>query len=1333
MWKPVQTEEVNPEAEGEGPLYPIPILQPDVQGQLATAEERLFDKLLPLALKTQAKWMPRGTRRGRFKALLHKIISARQRLRCLRSVLNTLLGPRERDVTSQLNAIAATKKLRREQVKRFFMNYRPAQVSSQLPVGQVMEDMAYKHCKPLLETQCRFWPAAETAAGNRANDELRSSAALPEPGERQRSGRSWIGRGARERKTQRWQMADKLRSGKTSREGHWDVRSASGLQHFQPSSSSRSVKNSTIRKVELGGMGSKSTSLPSLHSKYGGLGKSLVEVDEDVEDFPFEATAESRVGPAMATTFTEVWKPAPPAQKSAGPTSRYMTACERGGILPTPLDFITGGSSTLDAANWALADCDIIPVATMFRSVPEVKEVDLSQNTLLTDKSLVPLLQKMKRNPACATLTRLSLRQCVRLREKAIQEIINLVESSSGLSNLKILDVSGIPFPVRLQLDFCLALGEHSNLENLHLADVGLGSNPVAKQCLEALFRCNTLLALDLSWNAFGDEVFGAIGAYVSQPHVHLRSLSLSNCSSAGTEGTDQDRQSEQAKPFKPVNLMLECLSKAKSLTYLDISINRLDLTGALILEDALSRHRSLTELDVSRNPFGSLGAHSLMRMYAVSQLERLHCIESFDVGNARGEAFQVSNPEGVYALNLSLPYHRSILRMLLKYCKRLSLSPKQAFTDCSSNLPSFSEDEDGIFQVPSSGRMSFTFSSTRSLGPEMYQEPDRIPQALTERLEMTKIPLRMDKAVLMVPIFESLQDKLPLIDALAQNFLLDYSHIELLCNLGKAMMVQTILLRLLHTTYSCQLGRYMCNLLASTKAQYYQVRQRAMLSLTLTPSNPSMHYSLLMGEACDFFIVEGLRVLDRWETNTAARLGYMDISQRGNQSQVRNELFEGRRPSCRSICDWKLPLYGKLEFDFVGGPRPPAGVEPMQEDLFQKFFQDLMHSRCGPWQQLQALRTLAPYFYLTSSQLRELLGAIWDSEARIQLFHIFYYRLEDIWNVKVCRARFSSAEFDVLMERLGPTKFFPYIQPEQAMIELDFSVHDHKLALTVLMALYQKEGAFLAEPRYIREDGTQDELVTGVPRAWARYSDLPRAGNFRAKYLVAPEKRNLKTRMEFLSTVGRWKTPALKQEDVEWWSILSDVSLDIIRFIELLDAKYVGDLKQAFRDIDGDGSGNGGISLHEFEEYCDRLEDSRFAKNRRERFRAIFRHLDATQEGNVSLQEWAYLETVKAELDRQTNELYSFILWHFGGLEKAWKTWEKNLDGVLSQDEWSEGLEQAGYFGACAELFSIIDQKGDGVITHAEFSRIRTGHAAEAFGRLSAVKLSEFPLIKGR
>ena len=58
---------------------------------------------------------------------------------------------------------------------------------------------------------------------------------------------------------------------------------------------------------------------------------------------------------------------------------------------------------------------------------------------------------------------------------------------------------------MRLQLDFCLALGEHSNLENLHLADVGLGSNPVAKQCLDwggvkhsAHVQMDTLVLLDV-------------------------------------------------------------------------------------------------------------------------------------------------------------------------------------------------------------------------------------------------------------------------------------------------------------------------------------------------------------------------------------------------------------------------------------------------------------------------------------------------------------------------------------------------------------------------------------------------------------------------------------------------------------------------------------------------------------------------------------------------------------------------------------------------------------------------------------------------------------------
>lgn len=135
-------------------------------------------------------------------------------------------------------------------------------------MGQVMEDMT---STPLLETQCRFWPAAETAAGS-------TWRAVGDGGPERQSKRSWIGRGARERKTQRLGFAEKLKATKgqgTPSAPHWDVKSTSTLQHFRPGSSSRSVK--TTRKVELGGMGPKSTSLPSLHSKHGGLGKSHIE------------------------------------------------------------------------------------------------------------------------------------------------------------------------------------------------------------------------------------------------------------------------------------------------------------------------------------------------------------------------------------------------------------------------------------------------------------------------------------------------------------------------------------------------------------------------------------------------------------------------------------------------------------------------------------------------------------------------------------------------------------------------------------------------------------------------------------------------------------------------------------------------------------------------------------------------------------------------------------------------------------------------------------------------------------------------------------------------
>ena len=58
--------------------------------------------------------------------------------------------------------------------------------------------------------------------------------------------------------------------------------------------------------------------------------------------------------------------------------------------------------------------------------------------------------------------------------------------------------------------------------------------------------------------------------------HVHLQSLAMSNCSSANL--------SLSSEQVQPANLMLERLGQAQRLSYLDVSMNRLDLSGLICL-----------------------------------------------------------------------------------------------------------------------------------------------------------------------------------------------------------------------------------------------------------------------------------------------------------------------------------------------------------------------------------------------------------------------------------------------------------------------------------------------------------------------------------------------------------------------------------------------------------------------------------------------------------------------------------------------------------------------------------------------------------------------------
>merc|ERR1719271_249737 len=96
----------------------------------------------------------------------------------------------------------------------------------------------------------------------------------------------------------------------------------------------------------------------------------------------------------------------------ATPLDSYLEACQRCWIVPTPLPFVTGHSWSLKAADRNIMDNDLRAVAVMLQEVEDIEEIDLGGNSLLTEKAIVPFLERLFGEPATTSLHKLVLRDC---------------------------------------------------------------------------------------------------------------------------------------------------------------------------------------------------------------------------------------------------------------------------------------------------------------------------------------------------------------------------------------------------------------------------------------------------------------------------------------------------------------------------------------------------------------------------------------------------------------------------------------------------------------------------------------------------------------------------------------------------------------------------------------------------------------------------------------------------------------------------------------------------------------------------------------------------------
>jgi len=322
-----------------------------------------------------------------------------------------------------------------------------------------------------------------------------------------------------------------------------------------------------------------------------------------------------------------------------------------------------------------------------------------------------------------------------------------------------------------------------------------------------------------------------------------------------------------------------------------------------------------------------------------------------------------------------------------------------------------------------------------------------------------------------------------------------------------------------------------------------------------------------------------------------------------------------------------------------------------------------------------------------------------------LKLASFFFNRVTDMYNEKVYRVRFEdSEEYYALCRRLGYVAMFPFIQPEQLYMKYDFAHHDERLAANIFVHLLERERHENArDVQLFHPDGTIDSLPLGVPRSWDYIDKMPIAGVFHAKYMCSPEDRNFNLRRQLFTEYGFWKCNK-SEDDVAWWCFIFDIPNDVLEFLTFLSRTFKS-MTEAFLFIDGK-DGNGQVTLQEFITGLKKMKFLKFkGRTKEERIKSLFRYLDPSGEGLVSLAEWGVLDQLWSETELSIQEFVFFLERTLGDdMMAVWEFFDDDDSGEIDAGEWRDACVNVGYFGPVMPIFHFLDKDGEGSVSQDEF-----------------------------
>lgn len=1018
----------------------------------------------------------------------------------------------------------------------------------------------------------------------------------------------------------------------------------------------------------------------------------------------------------VASAVSVPWQsrsPAPVLRMEDTSCKQYLRACLQNNTIPRPYPFITGHSLKLNAAGHVLSDKDLLDMTVALEGM-HLEDIDLSDNTSLTEKSLLKFLSALSDGPTSSSLLRLSLKRCSHASKYSVlTKIIDLVGDDAGVQNLQHLDLTHVLMGLRCHLPFAKAVRDHQHLTSLNLSNTGLGINqgPEAKEFIYNLLGSQSVKVLDLGWNSMTQDFFSQIG----ERHIEmqkLRRLSLSNCTTAPA----------RAQEATSIGYFLQHLARDAVLEFLDISLNHIDFRSALVLEDAVMNCKKLTEINVAHNPLGVVGMRSFLRLLCrdSSGLMSFQCHDSSS-GLTKDErdglqTFRASDPGGRYCLELDRPYHRAMLRMLYKTCDMFAVPIAEAFSHIAYSLPRWvhgEKDDRGIWIVPTEGKLNVTFSIDQAMQKQMQGvPPDDFDKYLQKYFGLMKIVPSFRKVIPLFAQWQSLRgsnvEQIVMLDAMAKDFSLSYAQIHQMtkCDLAKDVIIQRL--------FACVEGgdapRYLTLGLNSKLSGFTRCMRHMSSLLAFNVHNPNGHYKLNLSQHSDHAVAERLLLLDRWESSLCQGKGLYDTTQRGNWSVIRNETYSNENINIRGMVDWHLPEYDILEFDYSSHRRPPATAIALDDITHSNIMLAIQQAASSTQGQITALRMSSHVIFLSAKQVRLLFGAYKDQSSYVELIVIFITRIMDIYNEKVFRVRIEDeALLDQMRRRIGHVALWPFIQPEQSHFFLNFCEREHRIVANMLVILSGKEDTRnLHNPKLCNGKGEQVILTSGVPRGWEKLGDIPTEGTLSVSYGCAPENKSLPRRKQLLETYGHWSV-FIEPKDVMWWASLKDVPADVLAFLEFLIPRYEK-MEMAFKAIDGH-DGNGQIMLREFEDVvraggslgCKKFQEPKHLEM--ERIRSVFRWLDPSGEGQVSIDEFMIFDQMLNEVTLSIEEFVEFCVRTFGSaLEDAYQFLDGDGSGEIDRDEWQSACTQIGYLGPVDAIFNFCDKDEEGSISLDEF-----------------------------